>query len=155
MLDGSLMKASDFFEKYEMKNVNMISFHYKKKHKYVHKIESRLFIDENALLAWREFNKKVWLRSHELYFEINARLNDSELAAALGYRTKRKKTTWRDFLEYRLFSTAQFERSLFVYEPPEMFKEFFREAARIAAIYRRHPNRDKYEDIRKERGVFR
>lgn len=135
---------------------------------FVHKVGGKIYVDDKQLLRRRRFLKKIWLMCHEYYYSITEHQNEYRLAKKLEEATGTKQQTWAVFMCTTLFSLSIVEDgSIFKYKVPVNMWKFFRvtrfmirkitrlENKRADGIYKRLPNRDRYDEIYKERGCKR
>lgn len=131
-------------------------------HPMFHRVNGKLYIDERALEIRKRFRQRLWLAAHEYYFDIAEYFgNDNKFAIFLAKFTPQKKEAWVDFLRNGLFALPN--ENIFSYKVKGRLWVFFnicrviirRRNRRIRAIYKRHPNLDRYDEIYEERGCAR
>jgi hypothetical protein len=161
-----MMRAIHFAEVYEYGNAQ-IYVELANGHQFVHRTDDGIFVDDKALIRRREFHKRVWLEAHDNYYKITEYINENRLGKLLRRHLGGCKSSWGVFMNMPLFSPAFQDTGLLSYKVPEKLWSFWRfttvliralerkELQREQAIYARLPNRDRYEEICKERGCTR
>ena len=121
------------------------------------------YIDESVIERRLNFVKIVWNRSHEYYYMLSEYVTDYKLSKVLQAEYGGSRASWNMFLRQDLFSLSAGNKSATNPIVNKKLWKFFRFARRvireidrlfdkrIAEIYARLPNRDKYEEIYKER----
>ena len=121
-------------------------------------------IDEEPIRRRLDFVKKVWLESHDNYYEIAEHISDYVFSKLLCRFLGGSVDIWRTFLQSGLFSIRS--GNPFVVSPTVNNKlwKFWRfstflikklnrmQTQKEEAIYKRLPSRDNFPKIYKERG---
>jgi hypothetical protein len=61
------------------------------------------YIDHTYLVRRKEFEKKIWLESHDHFYWLNRTLSIALIAEMLAMVTDRSKETWTSFMSGTLF----------------------------------------------------
>ena len=123
------------------------------------KIGSNLYVDTDKLYLRKEFRHKIWLKSHEYYYDMMEYFKTETRFAKWIYKyyPDIPYKSWVEFLHFQLFVMPQ--ESIFSVRVPTRMWVFFRlcrvviraRDRREKRVYKRLPNRDSYEDIYKSR----
>ncbi len=150
-----------FVEKYDV-NKNHLFVLASTGNSMFHRVNNKWYIDEKALIKRKEFVRRVWLTAHEYYFDIAEYfVSDNRFAIFLSRFTPQSKEAWVDFLRNGLFALPNDD--VFGYKVKGKLWVFFnicrvvvrRRDRRIRSICKRLPNRDRYDEIYRERGCAR
>ena len=145
-------------------SVNNIYQQNSKNHKYIKRVENILgkenvVVNLDRLRYYRKFHRKIWLASHENYYEITSYISEYKLAHLLERYVGGKHESWATYMALGLFSMAWADRSLLHYKIPKLLYKFYRfttllirrikrrEAEREQRILANTPNRDKYMQL--------
>jgi hypothetical protein len=93
---------------------------------HVFKFRNKLYVNEEALIRQKKFYEKIWLQSHENYYEITEYISDYKLAQLLCHFFNDDMTKWTTFLNQNLFSYAWSDKSLFATKMSDNLWAFFR-----------------------------
>jgi len=155
-----MMTIENFAYKYGVTTDNVyMQIH--NKNPFIKKIEGIYIIDEKAIERRKKFQKKIWLQSHEYYYELIEYFgNDNRFGAFLEKYTDYTRQGWGDFLRSRLF--ALLPESIFMYKINKRLWEFFwiaraiirRRDMRIKSIYKRLPNLDNYDQLTIDNALY-
>jgi len=136
---------------------NAIYIKFAEKHPLVHKNGNNIYVDYNGIIKRHEFRKKVWLQSHDAYFELMEHFgSENKFAIWLAKYSDFSKGSWVTFLAIDLF--AEMNDDMFGYKIPKRLWFFWRATRivlryrnrRIKRIYKRLSNRDMYDEIYKK-----
>jgi len=97
---------------------------------------NKTMIDEMFFIRRVAFRKKVWLLSHDMYFELSEHKADVDIAKILARYTDRSIGTWSMFLSTKLFSNDM-DKSILDYKINSMNWEFFRIARALTRTIKR------------------
>ena len=125
----NFIPVEHFCEKYDTPIANVYTHRFQHKPKGVFKkgrYKGDMYIDEYHFIHRKEFQRKVWLRSHDNYYEIAEHISDKHLAYILARYTGRSQASWVTFLSQELFSLAPLEGTIFNYKIKEKLWEFWR-----------------------------
>jgi len=121
------------------------------------------YIEEDNIRRRLEFVKRVWNESHELYYLIAEHITDHNFYILLSKCLGGSRASWNMFLRQDLWALSAGNKSAtnpIVNKKIWKFYRFSRRLIReldrrydkrVADIYKRLPNRDKYEEIYKQR----
>jgi hypothetical protein len=112
-----LLSASAFADKYNITSVT--TYVRAKEHPYIYKIDKGVYIDEQALLQARELKWKVWLESHENYFQITEYISARQLGKLLSKYTGKPLHYWEVYMSVDLWSIGWQESSILNYRISE------------------------------------
>ena len=135
---------------------------YAKKHPLIHKRGKQIYVDYNGLMKRKEFQKRIWLRAHDNYYDLMEHFKaENRLAKWLSQWSDVKQDSWVDFLARHLFMMPT--EDLFGYRVSVRLWGFYRMTnrllksrdRRIKFIRRLHPDLDNYGEIYKQRGCSR
>lgn len=153
--------APSFCEEHDYPQ-NAIYVKFAEKHPLIHKSSGRIYVDYNGIVKRHEFRKKVWLESHDAYWEFLEYFgSENKFATWLAKYSEFTRGSWVVFLATDLFAEANDD--LFGYKVPKRLWFFWRATKmvlryrdrRIKRIYDLHPALDMYDEIYKERGCKR
>jgi len=86
---------------------------------------NRTYIDELSLIRRKQFQKKIWLDSHDYYYEFMEYFpSESAFARFLGKYYPLGNNNWNEFLSKQLFSLPT--DRLFEYRVPDRLWAFYR-----------------------------
>jgi len=129
---------------------------------FVVKDGKNVYVDTTKLYLRKEFRHKIWLKSHDNYYDMIEYFgSENKFAIWLAKYSDISKDSWVDFLSRRLFMLPTDE--ILSYKVPARLWFFFRATRmvlryrdkRIERIYKRLPHRDMYDEIYKMRGCKR
>lgn len=66
--------------------------------------DGEIYIDIDWFVRRLTFKKKIWLQNHEMYFFLSRAMTDTEIALALQLVTGITETSWRTWLNAKLFA---------------------------------------------------
>ena len=152
------VRIDEFIDTYNVSEENVYSF-ISKDRSLVKKHNKALYINKRALERRKEFQKRIWLNSHDNYYRIIEESNENRLSIILSKYSKFSKVSWQHFLSTSLFSPSLNDTSIFVNKVSERAWAFYRITTFIIRRIERHekriidrvlsrmPNRDKYKDM--------
>ena len=115
---------------------------------YIHKIGSQLFVDDEGLVDYRDYRKRVWLQSHDIYYLLLRVMNESLMSRLLSKLTGRTPDVWITYINSAMW--FEFEASITNNRPQEMREELVTYGAIIYYHYKVRRAYDGKFDFRRE-----
>ena len=85
-------------------------------HPHIHKIGTRLYVDDRALHRRREFYSRVSIESQDIYYILDKLQPKIRTAEHLSAITGKSVSNWTSFQSRDLWSSAYYDRSLLDYK---------------------------------------
>lgn len=123
--NNDILSAKSFLHLYGGTH-NLVYVNHAHKHKYVLKIGNAIYVEVGKLKKRRDFYEKVWNRSIDNYYALCSLLEKKDLIDLLSNKMGGSKQSWREFVNYDLFSTHFRERNLLSYKINKKLWKFYR-----------------------------